>query len=82
MRVRVKPVISFHCRNMCAFSAVAWRFYVADTVAHLSAGTEGGMCSFTGRCHPLNATDYQKQRTYQKATSCSGSFDIKLAEYI
>lgn len=66
MRVRVKSVISFHCRNMCAFSAVAWCFYVADTVAHLSAGTEGGMCSFTGRYHPLNATDgdYQQLLTH------------------
>lgn len=45
---RVKSVISFHCRNMSAFSAVGLGLYVADTVAHLSAGTEGGMCSFTG----------------------------------
>lgn len=47
-QVRVQSVISFHCRNICAFAAVGWGLYVADTVAHLSAATEGGMCSFTG----------------------------------
>lgn len=41
MQVRVKSVISFHSRSMCAFSAVGWVFMWL-TVAHLSAGNRGG----------------------------------------